>query len=180
MGMLSRQILDLLQAQFKHETANHLRYVARASWARYRGFEGAGDFFEKEADGELAHAKVVREYIEARNEVVRPEGLSFTETSEFGSFDVLFTSALVVEQGTTDKLSEIFQQALTIGDVMTVQWVQGLISEQVEEESLYQTIIDRMVQRGGGGDQVSALARFKDDPAAAHDIDVWLAERMEA
>lgn len=179
MGMLSIQILTLLQKQFKHETSNALRYTARSSWARYRGFEGAADFFEKEAEGELGHAKAVREYIEARNEAVRPEGLSFTDPSDFGSFDVLFTSALAVEQLTTDMLHEIYSQALTIGDYMTTDWVQGLIREQVEEENLYQTIIDRMIQRGGGGDQVTALSRFNQDPSAAHDIDVWLAERME-
>lgn len=179
MGMLSRQVLELLQTQYRHEMANHFRYVARASWARYRGFEGAGDFFEKEADGEAGHAKIVREYIEARNEAVNPQGVSFTDSSEFGTFDVLFTTALAVEQLTTDMLSAIYTEALGVNDIMTVQWVQGLIAEQVEEENTYQTIIDRMVQRGGGSDQVSALGAFSRDPAAAHDIDTWIAERME-
>ena len=174
MGMLSRQILDLLQKQFQHETANSLRYVARASWARYRGFEAVGKFFDGEAKGERHHAKAVRKYIEDRNEAVDPSGFAFSDTSEFGTFDVLFTSALVVEQTTTDMLSEIFKQAMLLGDAMTVVWVQDLIREQIEEENTYQTIIDRMIQRGGGGDQVSALANFNRDPSAEHDIDVWM------
>lgn len=177
--MLSQQILSLLQKQYQHEMSNHLRYVARASWARYRGWEGAGDFFAKEAEGELGHARIVLGYIEDRNEAVNPSGLSFQETNEFGSFDVLFTSALQVEQTTTDMLSAIYTQALTLGDIMTVQWVQDLISQQVDEENEYKTIIDRMVSRGGGMNQVTALENFRTDPDAIDDLDRWLAERME-
>lgn len=176
---ISENILSLLQAQFQHETANYLRYTARASWARYKGFEATADFFTREAKGEHGHAKIVREYIEARNEAVKPEGLVFNNSSDFKFFDELFTTALLVEQDTTEKLNYIYAEAQKIGDYMTVVWVQKLIAEQIEEENLYTTIIDRMAQRGGYGyvgPDSEGFELFRKDPSAAHDIDMFLGE----
>ncbi len=178
MSSVPETVLSLLQAQWKHETANSMRYTARASWARFRGLEGTGDFFEQEAAGEQGHAKLVREFIEARNEALAPEGFAFDEPSAFGSFDALFTSALEVERTTTDMLNAIYAEAVRVADFQTSIWVQQLISEQTEEENLYQTIIDRMVQRGGGSGQDEALTAFRKDGAAIHDLDVWIAERF--
>jgi ferritin len=179
MGMLSRNILDLLQNQYKHESANHFRYVARASWARYRGYDGAGDYFEREAKGEKHHAKMVRQYIEARNECVEPSGFEFNEPADFQFYDELFTTALTVEQETTDLLNNIYASAIELGDFMTSTWVQDLITRQIAEENEAQSIIDRIIQRGGGKDQVTAINQFRQDISASHDLDVWLKESLD-
>lgn len=178
MGMLSAKILDLLQTQYKHETLNSLRYVARSSWARCRGLEAAGDFFAKESEGELGHAKIVKDYIEARNEAVEPAGLAFDEVAQWNYYDELFTSAQQVEYVTTDMLNTIYKTAMELGDFMTSTWVQGLITEQIEEENLYQTMIDRIIQRGGGTDKVSAINAFRKDISSVHDFEMFLATRL--
>jgi ferritin len=177
MGVISSNILSLLQAQYKHEISNYFRYTARASWARFRGFENTGDYFEKEAEGEKGHAEIVRKYIEDRNEAIDPAGLVYNDSSLFAYFDELFTSALQVERDTTDKLQTIYKSAFDAGDYMTVEWVMALIKEQVEEENTYQSIIDRIVQRGGGDAQDKAIETFRKDISAAHDIDSFIGER---
>lgn len=164
MGILSSNILDLLQAQYRHEMSNHFRYVARSSWARFRGLEGIGDFFDNEAKGEAEHADKVRSYIEDRNEAVRPSPYAFDDGQDWKTFQELFTSALEVERDTTERLQTIYAEAIKAGDYMTSIWVQDLINEQREEENLYVTILDRIAIRG-------------DELATAHDIDVWIAER---
>jgi len=174
--MLPRTILDLLQNQYKHESANHFRYIARSSWANKRGFNNTAVYFAKEANGELKHSSIVRDYIEQRNEAVEPSGFAFDDSSIFKTFDELFTTALKVEQETTDLLNNIYQEAIAVGDFMTSTWVQQLITEQIEEENIYQTIIDRMIQRGGGGDEVTALNNFRKDQSASHDLDAWIGE----
>ena len=179
MGMISSKILDLLQTQYKHESSNHFRYVARSSWSRYRGLEAAGDFFAKEAEGEAGHAKIVRDYIESRNEAVDPAGFDFSDASQWNYYDELFTTAQQVEYETTDMLNNIYSVAMESGDFMTSTWVQGLITEQIEEENLYQTMIDRIVQRGGGVDQVTAINAFRKDISAVHDFEIFLSERNE-
>ena len=177
MGIISSNILSLLQAQYKHEMSNHFRYLARSSWARFRGLENTGDFFEKEAEGEKGHADIVRKYIEDRNEALDPAGLNFAESSLFTTFDELFTSAQMVERDTTESLQVIYAESFKAGDYMTCEWVMGLIKEQVSEEDEYQTIIDRIVQRGGGIGQEESIKAFRKDISAVHDIDLFLGER---
>jgi len=178
MGMLSRNILDLLQLQYKHEMSNHFRYIARSSWAKYRGFDSAGDFLDKESIGESGHAKIVRDYIEQRNETIIPCGFEFEENCTFTYYDELFTTAQKIEQLTTDMLNNIYAESIAVGDFMTSSWVQQLIIEQIEEENTYQSIIDRITQRGGGGDQITALNAFRKDISATHDIEMWLREEF--
>jgi|WetSurMetagenome_2_1015567.scaffolds.fasta_scaffold84059_3 bacterioferritin B len=176
MSKLSSATLALLYAQYAHETSNQLRYIARSSWARFRGLEATADFFAREAKGEHGHAKIVRQFIEDRNEALVPE-IAYDEPADFSYFDELFTTALVVEQTTTEMLNNIYVCALKEGDIQTVAWVQALIAEQTEEENLYQTIIDHIVQRGGGVAQDEALDAFRKDLSAVHDIDAWIGEQ---
>lgn len=164
MGILSSNIRDLLQEQYRHEMSNHLRYVARSSWARFRGLEGIGSFFDGQAADESAHAASVRKYVEDRNEMVLPAPYVFDESMSWGSFADLFSSALEIERETTERLYIIYAEAVKAGDFMTSTWIQGLISEQVEEENIYTTILDRITSRGN-------------ELATAHDIDCWIASR---
>jgi ferritin len=163
MGQISENILLLLQEQHRHELANSFRYLERASWARFAGFEATGDFFENEAEGERGHADKVRKYIEDRNEMVKIAPLSYVDTIP-ASFPELFLTALEVERETTEKLNTLYAEAFRMGDFMTCGFIQSMINEQVEEENLYQTIIDRLTSRGT-------------EMATNHDIDVWIGER---
>lgn len=165
MGKLSAAALSLLTDQFKHELSNSLRYLARSSWARFRGFEATADFFYREAQGEREHADKVRKWIEDRNEALVVEPYNYADASQFDSFDALFLTAIEVERDTTARLEKIYASALAEGDFLLLAPVSELLVEQIEEENLYQTIIDRIVARGT-------------DLAAAHDIDVWIGEQF--
>jgi ferritin len=166
MGNLSAAALSLLQAQYRHETSNSLRYFARASWARFRGFEATADFFQKEAEGERKHAVIVQKWIEDRNEQLTPEPLQYSDPSSFIEYASLFESAIEVERVTTEMLNKIYAQALSDGDFQLVTQVSELVIEQIEEENLYQTILDRIGSRGN-------------DASANHDIDLWIGERFK-
>ncbi len=165
MGILSAVLLDMLQEQFRHETSNALRYTSRSSWTRYRGLESTADFFQQEAEGEYAHAAKVRGWIEARNCALVPEPYNYTDSSAFPDYASLFVSSQEIERNTTDRLNAIYAMALTERDYMLVTAVSELVHEQIEEENLYQTIIDRISTRG-------------QDAASVHDIDMWIGERF--
>ena len=174
MGSIPAAVLSLLQAQFAHENANYFRYTARSTWASFSGLKGAAAFFSHEANDELDHAKIVRKYIESRNESVICAPFAFDEDGNIATFDELFTSALEVERATTAGIEEIYAEAYNVGDFMTCEWVGKMLAIQVEEENTYQEIIDRIVQRGGGQGQDLSLTVFRSDPAAVHDLDVWI------
>jgi ferritin len=167
MGILSAVLLSMLQDQYRHETSNALRYFARSSWARYRGLENTAAFFEKQAKDEQGHADKVRGWIEDRNMALVPAPYAFDEPSDWTDFDDLFLTGLEIERNTTDKLTKIYQAAFAEGDLLLLAPVMDLLREQIEEESIYQTILDRITARG-------------DDTAAVHDIDVFIGETFNS
>jgi ferritin len=165
MGTLSAVTLSLLQEQYRHEISNALRYRARSSWARFRGFESTADFFAQEAKGEERHAAIVLKWIEDRNEALVPEPLTYTESSEYASFEALFQTALAIELETTRRLTIVYATALSEMDAQLMMQVSELVIEQTEEENLYRTILDRIESRSR-------------DAASSHDIDVWIGGRF--
>lgn len=165
MGNLSAAALAMLQEQYRHETCNEFRYMARSSWARFRGLEGIADFFKQEAKGEHKHSIIVKTWIEDRNEALIIEPLAYDEPSVWATFAELFETAIAVEYDTTQRLNAIYAQALEERDYQLVTQVSELVIEQIEEENLYRTILDRIAQRGN-------------DAGAAHDVDVWVAKKF--
>lgn len=164
--MLSQAMLERLKDQYAHETGNALRYYQRATSAEFHGLTGIASFFKKQAEGERSHADSVFEYVNNRNEQLPIAGLVFLDADLSASADpiVMFQTALEVEQQTTGMLQLILEQARNDRDYLTEQWLldpSGLLKEQIEEENLYQTILDRIKCMG-------------DSPSLMHDLDVWL------
>jgi ferritin len=165
--MLSQAMLERLKEQYAHETCNALRYFQRSTSAEFHGLTGIASFFKKQAEGERGHADIVFKYVNDRNEQLPVSGLSFLDPDMGASADPLsmFQTALEVEQRTTGMLYLVLEQARNDRDYLTEQWIldsSGLLKEQVEEENLYQTILDRIKSMG------SSLSLL-------HDLDVWLA-----
>jgi len=175
MGILSNQILELLKQQYVHELTNYKRYIQFSSWCRFRGFENTGNFFASQAKDEISHAEKVQKYIEDRNEQLYILDTPVTY-AKIDFFDELFTNALEVERSTTETLERIYAESLSLSDYMTIEWIRELLVEQIAEENEFQTIIDRIVQRGGGGKPDDAISLFRKELAGAHDLDVLIGE----
>jgi len=159
--ILSSNILSLLTAQYSHETANGIFYTALQSWADRRGLTGTASFFRKQAEGERVHADKILEYIHNRNDQLTVIAVPL-QAVEPTSFENLFTLAIERERLTSEMILAIKSQAESIGDHATCQWLldpEGLVKEQVEEENILQTIIDRM---------------NIDPTAGPHLLDVWI------
>jgi ferritin len=166
MSALSQGMIDKLAFQYKHETSNSLRYFQRATFADSIGLSGIAKFFRREAKGERGHADIVFKFANSRNICLPISGLAFDDP-DFNpgtSPIVLFETAMVVEQETTALLEAMLTLANQERDYMTAQWLldpAGLIKEQVEEENLYQSILDH-------------IAQMKGSASLVHDVDRWI------
>jgi ferritin len=165
MYALSLGMIDLLSKQYQHETCNSLRYYQRAIFAEQLGLNNIASFFKRQASGERDHADRVLQFAIDRNVIIPISGLTFTDADIMpGAEPVdLFRSALIVEENTTAMLENMLGAARDERDYMTEQWLldpAGLIKEQVEEHSLYTSILDRIAQMSG--------------PTVLHDLDVWI------
>lgn len=162
---LSVRLLGLLNDQYRHETANALRYTSRASLSEFRGLTGTASFFAKQAAGERDHSEIVYKIINDRNAMLEPSPFGFNEPLGDMQFPELFTSSLIIEENTTTKLNEIAQTALAEGDYQTFSQIQSLIVEQVEESNIIQTILDRITV-------ISSLGPLTGEQI--HLVDVWI------
>jgi len=181
--ILSANMLSLLSAQYAHEIKNALAYASMQSWAEMRGLDGTAAFFAGQSKGETDHANMVLAYIHARNEQLAT-GLPISWPTEFpASFVGQFLQAQAIERATTDAIYAIKAQAEAEGDYATCAWLSrpdGLILEQVEEENVIQTILDRVTARRGlvTLDQEDGGTVPAEMPGEViHDIDAWLKAR---
>ena len=146
MSQLSDTLLTLLNEQYAHEKRNQLIYEEMASAMDFLGLSGAASFLKKQAAGEGDHAKIVYDYINQRNQLASIPGIEVPDV--LGSFFGVFDAALAVENATTEKLTRLATQAMNEGDLMTFFWIKPLIDEQVEDEGIIQTILDRFATCG--------------------------------
>lgn len=153
MSAISANVLSMLQAQYDHEKSNELRYIARSARADFLGLTNTAKFFRKEAEGEAGHAQKVLDFITARNEQLTAPNAS-GDSVEFEDFFSMFETAMQIELATTDKLKAIAARAMAEGDLQTFYWLADLIGEQVEEENLYQAILDRFALCGHDSSQI--------------------------
>ena len=164
MAQLSVRMVDALNSLYRHELTNHLIYSQFRAWASFRGLLGAEKWLKDQADGEAGHAEKVFAYVLERNDILEPAPFAFPGPLGDTTFRGIFDAVLALERGTTDAWSAAYAQAMAEGDYLTAQWLMepgSLLAEQREEESIAQTIVDRIATRG-------------EDAAAIHDIDVWL------
>lgn len=178
--ILSANILTLLCRQYAHEIANSLFYTSLQAWASMRGLPGTAGYFRAQAIGERAHADMVLDYIDSRNEQLQimPIDMSGIDHSPSSFVDV-FVAAQERERATTASIAEIKAQADAEHDMMTSAWLSlptGLIMEQVEEESSIQSILDRITARRGLLPlSFSDFADMAEMPGEViHDIDTWI------
>lgn len=165
--ILSENMLALLSAQYAHEYSNALFYDALHSWADMRGFDGSAAFLKAQSDGERAHAAKVLAYIGDRNAELAPMVPEIVAAKPATLLE-LFQSVRTRETDTTDAIYAIRAQAEAEGDAATCAWLMqpdGLIIEQIEEERVSQTILDRWAMRSVGGGVSGEID---------HDMDVWI------
>jgi len=171
--ILSSNVLVLLSQQYAREVSNSLVYDLFSSWAADNGLTGTEKLMKSQADGERGHASKVLAYISDRNAKLIPESIMLT-TPPTGFFDLL-TRYQQLERDTTDQIMVLHAGAYQAEDYATCAWLNqpgGLVLEQVEEEALVQTILDRAAIRTGN-DSLTG----EDLGESIHDLDIFIGKR---
>ncbi len=150
--MLSPSIEKALNNQLKLELESSQLYLSMACWADANGFAGTSAFLFEHADEEREHMLKFIHYMNERGADVIVPSLEKPH-SQFDSILQVFEMILEHEEMVTAKISEIVGICLDERDFTTQNFMQWFISEQIEEESLFRTILDklRMVGNDKGG-----------------------------
>lgn len=141
--MLSKSIEKKLNEQVKKEGVSSNLYLAMASWAETNGLNGTSVFLYTHSEEERQHMLKLISFINERGgKAIIP---SYEKPpSNFKSLSYIFESVLEHEISVTKSINSVVDLCLKEKDYTTHNFMQWYVSEQIEEEALARTILDKL------------------------------------
>ena len=141
--MLSDKMLAQLnkQTNLEHYSAN--LYLAMSSWCSFKGYEGAAAFLYKHSQEEMEHMKKLFNYIR-KTGGKGSIGTIESPPSDYESIVDVFKKTLEHEKLVTKAINNLAQVAMEEQDYSTFNFLQWYVSEQHEEEWLFQSIVNKI------------------------------------
>lgn len=160
-GGLPDAMYNLINTLIEAEAFSSQIYLQMAAWCDPQGYTGAAKFFKKHAEEERKHMLKHYEFLADKNMLAVTPMLKEPQKEYVDLSDVLET-ALDHEFMISYTYEKATEQALLEPCHQTHQHLQWYVHEQVEEESLFQTIVDKMNILGKGGMTGPALIELDD------------------
>lgn len=139
---ISSKIAKAINDQIAYEASATQAYVAIGSWCERNGYDGSAMFFFEQATEENTHMlKFVHYLNNAGAEAIIPA----TEKPQ-GNFDSLestFQAGLKSEQTVTKLINNLVEFVEREKDRATYSFLQWFVNEQIEEETLFETILQK-------------------------------------
>lgn len=158
---ISLEMVKAINEQISHEAFSSNAYTAIGSWCERTGYDGSAKFFFEQAAEENGHMLKFIHYLNnAGYEAVIP-GIEKPPGS-FNSLESAFQFGLESERKVTKEIYELVDIAAKEKDYSTYSFLQWFVTEQTEEETLFQTILQKFELLG------------RDDKLAIYQIDQTL------
>ncbi len=141
--MLPKKVENILNEQIQKEGYSSNLYLAMASWADTEGYAGIAQWFFAQAEEELMHMMKFVHFINERGgHAIVP---AFDQPpAKFDGIKKLFDQVLEHERFISGSINDIVALAIEEKDFATQNWIQWFVTEQIEEESSVQLIIDKL------------------------------------
>jgi ferritin len=141
------KVRQLINEQIVHELyASHL-YLAVAAHFESQNYGGFAQWMRLQSEEEREHAMKLFEYLVERGEKIEL-GQIDEPPVDFGTPLEAFRAALGHEQKVTGLINGIYEAAVAAKDYPTQVMLQWFIEEQVEEEDVTGSAVDRLEMAG--------------------------------
>ncbi|MDG1476367.1 MAG: ferritin [Vicingaceae bacterium] len=141
--MLKDKIEAALNSQIKSEAQSSQIYLAMASWAETQGLGGTAQFLYKHSDEERMHMLKLVQYVNERGGKALIPQLE-QPTKDFNKLTNLFQTLLDHEVMVSGEINDLVDICLSEKDYTTHNFLQWYVAEQIEEEALARTIMDKL------------------------------------
>src|SRR5688572_26577313 len=141
--MLSQKIESLLNQQVELEASSSMYYLAMASWAQVKGYNGVSKFLYKHSDEERMHMLKLIDYINERGGHGLVTNLE-SPNANFNGIKEIFEQILSHEIKVSTEINNLVDACLQEKDYTTHNFLQWYVSEQIEEEALARKIMDKL------------------------------------
>lgn len=140
---MSPKVEAALNNQIRIEAESSQFYLAMASWAETEGLNGTANFLYMHSDEERMHMlKLVKFVNERGGKAVVPQLPQ--PPLEFAGLSEVFQNLLNHEIMVTQEINNVVDICLQEKDYTTHNFMQWYVSEQIEEEGLARTIMDKL------------------------------------
>jgi len=166
--MLTKKIEKALNDQIIGEGQSSQYYLAMASFAETKGWNGIAKFLYEHSDEERMHMlKLVKFVNERGGHAVIPalEQPPKTWKSVKDVFEALYKHEVKV----TGMINDVVHVCLQEKDYTTHNFMQWYVSEQIEEEALARTILDKVDMIGNDKGGLYLFDRDLENMATAMD-----------
>jgi ferritin len=140
---MKKIIEDALNAQIEKEEYSSRFYLAGAIWCETNGYPGAAKFLYEHADEERMHMMKLVHYVNDRGGVSKLAAMK-EPPQDFNSLEELFIKIKDHEVFITESINDLYGLTIEQKDYTTGNFLQWFISEQIEEESLFNTVLDKI------------------------------------
>jgi ferritin len=144
---MTKTVEKALNEQVKREAESSQLYLSMAVWAETQGLGGICEFLYTSSNEEREHMLKLIKFINERGGVAIINSLE-KPAFEFQSIDDVFTRLLNHEMMITNSINELVHICLQEKDYTTHNFIQWFVSEQLEEEALARTIMDKIKMIG--------------------------------
>ena len=139
---MSAPLKKALTSQIGMEAYASNYYLAMASWCELAGYEGSASMLYRQADEERAHMNKIVRYL---NMIGAGAAIPAVKQppAAFKDLESVFKAALKSEQAVTASFNSMAAVAQKDGDHAAFAFLQWFVTEQVEEEALMETILQK-------------------------------------
>lgn len=139
---ISDEISKLLHEQIAMEANASSYYLSVSSWCKVNGYEGAACFFRGHSAEERQHMLKIIQYL---NELRIHAVLSPVPAppQDMQSLEQVCKTALENEKNVTKSIDKIINVAQKENDHRTATFLEWFVREQIEEEDLFETVLQK-------------------------------------
>lgn len=150
--MIDPKMLEKLNDQINEELYASYLYLAMSAHFSDVAMEGFARWMRVQADEERGHAMRIYDYLTERNGRIRLKSIA-EPPNQFGDHLSVFQQAFDHEREVTRKINDLMNMAIQLGDHATQIFLHWFVTEQIEEESTADRIINdlKLVGKDGAG-----------------------------
>ena len=159
---LSEKLSTALNEQMTKEAHASQIYLSYAAWSDNNGFGGIANFLFRHAAEERSHMMKILEYILNRGAKVKVTAIP-APASDPTSVNNCFEKVFEHEIDNTNSIYKVVKMALDEEDWATWNFLQWFVKEQIEEENLASSLMDKIKIAGGENAKGDALYQLDKD-----------------
>lgn len=139
---ISARMKKSLNDQVAMEAFASQYYLAMASWCEFTGYDGSAKLLYRQADEERTHMMKIIRYLNEIGVGALVPAVKQPPT-KFKSLESIFKTVLKNEQAVTASFNKMVELAQKDKDHATFTFLQWFVNEQIEEEKLAETVLQK-------------------------------------